>query len=330
MKIRFETNNPELIEAVQAFMVEWNNNSEVIVVQTSGSTGIPKTIEIEKKYMIASANMTGEFLKLKAGDTALLCLSPSTIAGKMMIVRSIVLGLDLVVTDVSGRALKKLTEEVDFTAMVPFQVEQSLKDLKKVKKLIIGGAPISLALWKRIAESNVEAFQTFGMTETISHIALRKIELPESGYIPLNGVEIDSQNDCLVITAPQLRVHQLITNDIVNINKDGSFIWLGRADFVINSGGVKIHPEQVEKQLSQLIAQPFFSFGIEDDSLGQKHVLCIEGNFQIDKDKMMRVLENYHVPKEVYFFDTFEYTTSGKINRLKTIERRANAKKQVL
>ena len=330
MKIRFETNNPELIEAVQAFMVEWNNNSEVIVVQTSGSTGIPKTIEIEKKYMIASANMTGEFLKLKAGDTALLCLSPSTIAGKMMIVRSIVLGLDLVVTDVSGRPLKKLTEEVDFTAMVPFQVEQSLKDLKKVKKLIIGGAPISPALWKRIAESNVEAFQTFGMTETISHIALRKIELPESGYIPLNGVEIDSQNDCLVITAPQLRVHQLITNDIVNINKDGSFIWLGRADFVINSGGVKIHPEQVEKQLSQLIAQPFFSFGIEDDSLGQKHVLCIEGNFQIDKDKMMRVLENYHVPKEVYFFDTFEYTTSGKINRLKTIERRANAKKQVL
>lgn len=330
MKIRFETNNPELIEAVQAFMVEWNNNSEVIVVQTSGSTGIPKTIEIEKKYMIASANMTGEFLKLKAGDTALLCLSPSTIAGKMMIVRSIVLGLDLVVTDVSGRPLKKLTEEVDFTAMVPFQVEQSLKDLKKVKKLIIGGAPISPALWKRIAESNVEAFQTFGMTETISHIALRKIELPESGYIPLNGVEIDSQNDCLVITAPQLGVHQLITNDIVNINKDGSFIWLGRADFVINSGGIKIHPEQIEKQLSQLFEQPFFSFGIEDDSLGQKHVLCIEGNFQIDKDILMRVLENYHVPKEVYFFDNFEYTNSGKINRLKTIERRANAKKQVL
>src|SRR5690606_37732730 len=204
--------------------------------------------------------------------------------------------------------------------------EQSLKDLKKVKKLIVGGAPISQLLWKKITESNVEAFQTFGMTETISHIALRKIELPERSYIPLNGVVIDSQNDCLVITAPHLGVRQLVTKDSVKIHSDGSFDWLGRTDFVINSGGIKIHPEQIEKQLSQLIEQPFFSFGIEDDSLGQKHVLCIEGDIQIDKDKIMRVIENYHAPKEVYFFDNFEYTTSGKINRLKTIERRTNAK----
>ena len=330
MKIRFETNNTELIEAVQAFIGEWNNNSNIIIVQTSGSTGTPKTIEIEKKHMIASAEMTGKFLDLKIDNTALLCLSPSTIAGKMMIVRSMVLGMELVVTDAVAKPLEKLTDEIDFAAMVPFQVEQSLNDLKKVKNLIIGGAPVSPTLWKKITESNVEAFQTFGMTETISHIALRKIEVPERGYIPLNGVDISSENDCLMISAPHLGVRQLVTKDSVKIHSDGSFDWLGRTDFVINSGGIKIHPEQVEKQLSQLITQPFFSFGVEDDSLGQKHVLCIQGDFAIDKEKVKQVLENYHAPKEVYFFDNFEYTTSGKINRIKTIERRANAKKQVL
>ena len=330
MKIRFETNNTEIIEAVHSFIRDWQNHSTTIMVQTSGSTGAPKTIEIEKKYMIASARMTGDSLNLTTGQTALLCLSPSTIAGKMMIVRSIVLELELIVTDVVSKPLEILTEEVDFAAMVPFQVEQSLSDLKLLKKLIIGGAPISELLWKRITESNIEAFQTFGMTETISHIAMRKIELPERGYIPLNGVDISCENECLVIAAPHLGVQHLVTNDVVHINKDGSFNWLGRADFVINSGGIKIHPEQIEKQLSRIITQPFFSFGIEDDLLGQKHVLCIEGEFQIDKDKMMFDLENYHVPKEVYFFDNFEYTTSGKINRIKTIERRTNAKKQVL
>ncbi len=330
MKISFETNNSALIETVQTFVSEWNNNSNSIFVQTSGSTGQPKTIEIEKKHMIASAKMTGDYLQLKPGMTALLSLSPSTIAGKMMIVRSFVLEMNLIVTEATARPLQEVNTPIDFAALVPYQVQHSIDDLDKIGKLIIGGGAISTDLWRRITESNVEAYQTFGMTETISHIAMRKIEIPESAYVPLKGVDIETESDCLVVHAPHLGVDHLKTNDVVTINESGSFFWVGRSDFVINSGGIKIHPEQIEKQLSTSIPHPFFSFGVKDDVLGEKHIICIEGATDVNRKEMIRLLPKYHIPKEVYFFDNFEYTNSGKINRAQTIERLANAKKQVL
>lgn len=221
MNIEFLTNNTQYIDEVLSFINEWNSDSDHIEIKTSGSTGKPKTIKLKKKYMIASAEMTGEFLKLKKDNKALLCLSPNTVAGKMMIVRSIVLDLQLIVTDVVSSPLKKINDNIDFVAMVPLQVQNSLNYLRKVSKIIVGGGVISNQLWKDISELDIIAYQTFGMTETISHIAMREISNSHKNYMPLRGVELKTINDCLQISAPNIGVEGLQTNDIVKLENDG-------------------------------------------------------------------------------------------------------------
>ena len=330
MKIEFVTVDPIRINDVRSFIKEWNSGLDFIESKTSGSTGKPKTIRILKKHMISSAKMTGEFLELKANDSALLCMSTDTIAGKMMIVRAIVLDLNLIVTDISSAPLKNSDRKIDFAAMVPMQVEGSLNELSLINKLIVGGGAISNHLWNSISESDVIAHQTFGMTETISHIAMRKISNELTNYKLLPGIEIGVQDDCLTIDAPDLGVENLQTNDQVEIDEDDTFKWLGRMDFVINSGGVKIHPEVIEEKLSALINLPFFVIGLPNDTFGEKLILCIEGDCSIDKNDLKSCLDKFYIPKEVFYFEKFTRTDSGKINRLKTIERIADAKKQVL
>ncbi|MDP4797576.1 MAG: AMP-binding protein [Crocinitomicaceae bacterium] len=330
MKIEFVTVDPIRINDVCSFVNEWNSDLDFIESKTSGSTGRPKTIRLLKKHMIASAKMTGEFLGLKANDSALLCMTTEAISGKMMIVRAIVLDLKLIVTDITSTPLKNSNQKIDFAAMVPMQVEGSLKELHLINKLIVGGGTISNHLWNAISESEVLAYQTFGMTETISHIAMRRISKELTNYNVLPGVEIADENGCLTIKAPMLGVENLQTNDQVEISKDGSFKWLGRKDFVINSGGIKIHPELVEDKLTVLIQQPFFVIGLPDDTFGEKLILCIEGDAAILKSELERCLDKFCIPKEVHYFSEFLRTASGKINRLKTIERLADAKKQVL
>jgi len=330
MNIEFLTVDHQYISEVNSFINEWNNDLDFIEIKTSGSTGSPKTITIKKEHMIASARMTGNFLELKEGNTALLCLSPKTVAGKMMIVRSIVLELKLIVVDVNSKPLKNINNSIDFAAMVPLQVQNSLNDLSQIKKLIIGGGTISNQLWKSVSDLDLIAYQTFGMTETISHIAMREIASKQTNYIPLEGVKTKLVDDCLNISAPALGVENLQTNDIVQLENDGSFLWLGRKDFVINSGGVKLHPELIENKLEAIIQYPFFTFGIADEALGQKLILCVEGKLNLEKKVFSGRLEKFEIPKEIYYFETFERTESEKINRLKTIEKLKDAERKVL
>jgi len=334
MYIIYHTDDSFLRRAIADFVEEWKNNSNLIQVNTSGSTGRPKSITLLKSHMEVSARMTGDFLDLRKGDTALLCMSPETIAGKMMLVRALVLEMNLIVAPVSSTPLKGIDESIDFAAMVPFQVEKSLdetpENLKAIKKLIIGGGSISIALWTHISEIPTLCYQTFGMTETISHIAMRRIETSASTYEALPEVQLTTKNDCLVITAPNLGIDHLETNDIVKLTEN-RFEWLGRKDFVINSGGIKIHPELVEQKLENLINTPFFSFGLPNNQFGQKHILCIESTLlKFQKMDFFAILDKPIIPKEVYYFNSFTYTSSGKVNRLETVKNIGNAEKQVL
>ena len=334
MHVLFETEDLTLKDEVNAFIKEWHRGSPVLDVRTSGSTGSPKTIAISKEHMEASARMTGAFLQLKKDDTALLCLSPQTIAGKMMLVRSIVLELELIVSNVSSSPVPESEGEFDFAAMVPMQVKNTIEkgNLNRIKKVIVGGGTIAPGLWQDIAQIDIDAYQTFGMTETISHVAMRKISKEVQPYSAMPNVLFGIRDSCLIINAPDLGVNDLETNDVVRLINDKQFEWLGRKDLVINSGGIKIHPEQIEEAINELFHTPFFAAGLPDEDLGERHVLCVEGleSNPIIRAEMERFLSKYSVPKDIYYFDSFVYTESGKIDRINTLKKITDAEKQVL
>lgn len=277
--------------------------------------------------------MTNSFFKLNASTTTFLCLNTSTIAGKMMLIRSLLADAHLIVGPVSSSPLGECTEAIDFTAMVPMQVEESIKTTPEkfglLKNLIIGGAPIHKSLWNEIALLSTSCYQTFGMTETYSHIALRQITLEKLPYTLLSGVKIQ-KSDRLIITAPHLGISDLQTNDCIEYIDSQHFQWIGRADFIINSGGIKLHPELLEQKMSQLIPLPYFSIGMEDDKLGEKHVLMIEGKLELKKTDFQKILWAAEIPKEIYFFEKFHYTSSNKIDRLNTKSAVHHAIRQVL
>jgi O-succinylbenzoic acid--CoA ligase len=325
-KINYLTKNSELLAEVEDFIKNWNDDSEFIFTNTSGSTGHPKQIKIQKNKMIESATMTCDYLSIQSGEKAVLCLSPTTIAGKLMIVRSIVKGLNLFVVDISSNPFENIDFQVDFIAMVPLQLEKTLElhsnKLREVRNCIIGGGNISLSLKNHLVEKEITVYHTFGMTETISHIAMRKAGLINESYFQAIGSNyFTTEENCLVIHSPLLDSLSLKTNDIVQLIDNDKFEWKGRADFVINSGGVKIQPELVEEKLSNWIERPFFITGKKDELFGQIVVLLIETEIRFDLDfQLKEVLSKYEYPKEVYFLKEFIRTESGKINRLKTKE----------
>lgn len=327
MAIRFETQQAETKQKVLDFLEEWNDSSDEIIVKTSGSTGKPKKIHLLKKHMIASAKATCKFLDLQKGASALLCLSMDTIGGRMMVVRSLVFELNLIVSDVSSTPLAGIGEKIDFAAMAPLQVQKSLVDqaneLSNIGKLIVGGGPVSPQLINQVQEIRTKVYHTFGMTETISHIALRSLNHPlEEEFKCLPNVSIDSKSGSLVINAPEIGVLNLETNDAIELNSPSSFRWLGRTDFVINSGGIKLHPEEIESKLAELINDSLFVYGEEDELLGEKLVLVIEDSdeSQLSKQDFQTILPKHSIPKEIRFVDQFNYTESGKINRLTSKE----------
>lgn len=326
MPIFLQTDNQKVVVSVQQFLDSWNNDSEWISTQTSGSTGEPKTIRLRKKDMLTSAKATCDFLNLTPNNSALLCLPISTIGGKMMIVRALARNLHLTIVEPSATPLKDLSSHFDFCAMVPYQAKNSLQDIDKIKKLIIGGAPSSESLQKKIIQTRCEAYQTFGMTETISHFALAKFSTEKLVYKTLPGVTVESKNENLIVDYPAIGVHRLQTNDSVKILNQKEFIWLGRTDFVVNSGGIKLHPESIEDKLSEIISPPFFLTGVVDEKWGEKLVLCVElPQKKPFKKSSFTVLAPYESPKEVWFFSSFSTTRSKKINRLKTLENKPYA-----
>lgn len=314
---------------IYLFIQEWLSREGTIKSVTSGTTGPPKTIWIEKSAMIKSANRTGDFLQLKKGDSALLCLPVDFIAGKMMIVRSFVLGLDLHFINPSSKPLKEMDCSYEFAAMTPMQVHYTLAEsrgidkLNNIKTLIIGGGDMAPALRSEVRVLSNNTFQTYGMTETITHIAMKKISgsLDELHYTTLPGVEIDKdKNDCLIITDQVLGLDKLITNDVVEIYSKSAFRFLGRFDHVINSGGIKIIPEEVEYKLSKVISNRLMIAGVKDNALGEKLVLIIEtGRLGFPKDLESKIqnlaLDKYEFPKDIVGVPSFPETENGKIMR---------------
>tara|TARA_R110002050_G_scaffold200591_1_gene335554 strand:+ start:105851 stop:106888 length:1038 start_codon:yes stop_codon:yes gene_type:complete len=314
---------PEWERDIFEFLAEWFSDSTHISVHTSGSTGKPKIISKSKSTLRNSAQMTGEFFQFQRHQTALLCLPAKYIAGKMMLVRAIVWQLDLIY--ITPQIELKIPETaIYFGAMTPQQVSKNLANLRGISQLIIGGAPISPSLEKEILNIPPTCFATYGMTETVSHIALRKIKTTPTDYQTLPHIRIntDSRN-CLVIEAPKLLSEKIVTNDLVTISSPKSFQWVGRIDHVINTGGVKISPEKVESKIAQYITAPFFIGGVDDEKWGQNVVLLLESNpFELSllKTQLKEVLSKFENPHSIHFIEKFKRTENGKLQRNETLK----------
>jgi len=316
-------------QSIFKFLEDWFSLEDFIVVKTSGSTGKPKPISLKKEFVINSARATGAFFNLQESTTALVCLSADYIAGKMMLVRALSLGWDIDVVAPVSNPLLGLQKEYDFAAMVPLQLQNSLKEIHRIKKLIVGGGVVSAELQKEIQPMKTHIFATYGMTETITHIAVKKLnhfsenssKLKTSFYKILPNVTIyKDERNCLLIKASKVSKDFIITNDVVELISDTQFKWLGRYDNVINSGGVKLHPEKIEEKLSSFIEERFFVTGIEDALLGQKLILIIEGLEKKYDLSSVEGLSKYEIPKAIYFMNTFIETATKKIQRSKTLD----------
>jgi len=321
--------------AVGNFLLDWLNDKEYVEAMTSGSTGPPKKIRLKKKHMINSALASGKFFELPAGTTALHCLPCDFIAGKMMLVRAMVLGWQLDIVPPKANPLDQLFKIYDFCAMTPFQLDNSLGRLHLVKKLIVGGGSVSAQQKRLVQGLRTEVYETYGMTETITHIAARRVNAKKERehpvpFICLPNISLSTDDrGCLVIDAPSISDEVVVTNDVVDLLSHKRFVWKGRIDNVINSGGIKLYPEQIEAKLEKIIAQRFFITSLPDDSLGEKVILMVESVFSeealenLEREiREQRLLERYEIPKKIYFVDKFEETPSGKIHRGNTLRSR--------
>ncbi len=323
-----EENSPEFISQSDfhndlfLFLKDWFSDSQTLKVQTSGSTGIPKEMLVEKSRMMQSAQLTCSFLGLKKGDSALLCMSLDYIAGKMVVVRALVAELDLYPIPPSGNPLKDTDKEFCFAAMIPLQVFNSLqsdtekKRLSNIKNLIIGGGSIDPQIEETIKSFPHKVYSTYGMTETLSHIALRQLNGKEASdhYYPFDSVILSiSEDKALIIDAPLVSDERLYTNDIVEIYEDKSFRIIGRKDNIINSGGVKIQIEEVEALLKPLLNNGFAITSLPDPKFGEIVVLATER--EIDENSISNLLPVYSMPKKIIRVNKIPLTETGKINR---------------
>lgn len=321
---------------LEDFFSEWNNDSDRVLVHTSGSTGKPKPMMVEKKRMLNSARITCDFLGLKPGDSALLCMSLDYIAGKMVVVRSIERHLHLISVSPSGHPLKDINEEITFAAMVPMQVYNTLQvpeereRLTHIRHLIIGGGAIDASLEKELQalRGNIAIWSTYGMTETLSHIALRRINGAEASewYQSFDSVKISqTEEGCLVIDAPLVCAETLVTNDIVEIE---SYIYnkveklrfriKGRKDNVICSGGIKIQIEEVEALLKPHLEKPFMLAKKKDEKFGEIAVILSEDKGIKKVEATIRRLlsdHKYWIPREFLHVDHLPLTETGKPKR---------------
>lgn len=311
------------------FLNNWLDNNDYMVVKTSGSTGKPKSIKLKKQAMVHSAIATGNYFKLQPGDSALHCLPTHFIAGKMMLVRAMILGLQIDVIEPSAHLPIDTNKSYDFSAMVPLQVQKNLNSLSTIKTLIIGGARVSNRLKQQLQQLKINVFETYGMTETITHIAVKLInnrsvisnQVKKSYFSTLSNILISQDSrDCLVINAPNISENQIVTNDVVKLHSETTFELLGRVDNVINSGGIKLHPEQIEEKLSPYINSRFFIASEYDEIFGEQVILVLESDSNTINTLVFNKLDKFEIPKKVYTISKFIETASGKIQRQKTIK----------
>ena len=279
--------------------------------------------------MVNSSVMTADFFDLKPGDTALHCLPSQFIAGKMMLVRAMVLGLEIDVVEPIVQPIFDLKKSYDFCAMIPLQLEHNLNSISKIKTIIIGGSKVSDILLHKIKNLKPKFYETYGMTETATHIAVKSLNsrnLKDKSYfkaLPNVSFRYDDRK-CLVINAPSLSKKPIITNDIVDLKSNISFKLKGRFDNIVNSGGVKLVPEYIEDKLQPIIKERFIIAGEPNVSLGEKLVLIIENPSKSNDDilkaiKSLKTLKKFEIPKKIYTIDKFIETKTGKLKRKETI-----------
>lgn len=313
------------------FVSDWQSDSPTLLVHTSGSTGKPKPMLVEKRRMEASARITCGFLGLRAGDTALLCMPLDFIAGKMVVVRSLVWGLQLVAVEPSGHPLKGLTESPTFAAMVPMQVYNSLKVeeerrlLRDIKHLIIGGGAINRDMAEVLCGFPNAVWSTYGMTETLSHIALRRLSGAEASewYEPFDGVGVTTNADgCLVIDAPAVCAQPLVTNDIAEIAPDGRrFRIRGRRDNVVCSGGLKLQIEEMEARLQPHLNVPYMISKRPDDKFGEAVVLlAVTDDMESVCEVCRKHMPRYEQPRYFLAVSELPMTPTGKPARAEAMK----------
>ena len=339
-KISFEQIREKSIEHLSSyeqkvidFYTQWLCEQSSFELSTSGSTGVPKKITLSRIQLIESATQTINFLNLKPGETMLTCLNCQYIAGIMMLVRGLVGEMENHVVTPSSSPLENFHYKIDFTALVPLQLQEILHHSKehitKIKKIIIGGAPIPKTLEEiiHLLPEEITCYQTFGMTETVSHFAMRNISKKENHYTTLSDVQIDiSDENCLMVWTPVTK-KWIQTNDIVELCDQNTFKWLGRKDHVINSGGIKLFPESIESEISSFFQENRFIISSEPHPiLGEQLILILEKDLDRTQLKelifsLKKNLPKYWKPKKIYAtHDAFEETSSGKLDRINTLK----------
>ena len=302
------------------FIKEWNNGSDKLPVHTSGSTGNPKLLWVEKRRMETSARMTCDFLQLREGQTALLCLPVDYIAGKMMVVRAMVQKLQLISVEPDGHPLKAVEQDIDFAAMVPLQVYNSLQNpiererLRRIRHLIIGGSAIDSALARQLKDFPNAVWSTYGMTETLSHIALRRLNGvgAAEAYTPLPGVSISlDERECLTLYDPIVCTRPLHTNDRAELCTDETFRILGRVDNVVCSGGLKLQLEELEERLASLSCS-FMLTAVPDPLLGEALTLLHEPTTAPIAQNCAKLLSRYEQPRHYFCIPRLPLTETGK------------------
>lgn len=322
-----------------AFIRAWLSGEENFDIQTSGSTGTPKMISISRNQMIVSSRRTSEKIGIQKNWSALVCIDTRYIGGKMMLARCLTLGLRIVAVDPTANPLVRIPVDrcVQFTALVPYQVRAILESkhphlLNNPEKILVGGAPLSASICAQLDRLQCECYETYGMTETVSHVALRLVNTKRKQpyFEALPGIGIDQDDrDCLVIRADYLP-EPAVTNDLVELVGPGQFVWRGRFDAVINTGGVKVVPERVEKELEKIFhlhgfTHRFFIAALPDEKLGHKVVLVLEGVqfsseiLQQSLQELKSIVTAFEFPKEVHKMPQFVMTATGKIHRIQTL-----------
>lgn len=314
------------------FLKDWIQDSDAIVQKTSGSTGMPKNIKLKKQHMINSALLTISYFNLNTDSNFLLCLPAGYIAGKMMIVRAIMCKANLIILKPVKNVLDTVAENIDFMAVTPMQLYSSLQLIheKFVKHVLVGGGAVDSNYENEIMQSHANIVHSYAMTETSSHVALRELngDSKSNTYKALKGIEftIDDRS-CLQINAPMLLDAPIQTNDIVDLNSKKEFLWIGRADNIINSGGVKILPEHIENKIKGIIPCPYFIASLPDEELGEKLVLVLEKSFLLNQEKdmlitkMNKTLPKYHIPKTIIAVARFEWAENDKLLRTPTLRK---------
>lgn len=308
-------------QEVLDFVEKWYSQKE-FSLETSGSTGTPKKTTHSKEAMIQSALLTGRYFQFTEGKTTLLCLPITKIGGMMQLVRAIIWKLKLYVLPPKINLNLTALPSLDFAALLPAQAVSSFDQLASIRTILLGGAPLTSSLEEKIRTHTSSFYLSYGMTETISHIALKKLNgndaLPYFTTLPNISIEVDN-NSCLSITAPELNISKLQTRDIIKLISPTSFDFIGRLDNIINSGGLKINAETVEKQISPFINSSFYVKGTPDPVLGEQVTLFIEGNIWSKekvnkfKNQLQDNISKHLVPREIIFKEKFQHTTTGKI-----------------